>query len=291
MIAALVCSLVLAQPPVQPAAPVKKETPSRQPGKREAISPGKPAPDKSDPDRVNPGKGENTRPSAALVDFPHPLISEVLYAVPTGVWGDASKDDLRDANGDEFIEIVNPHDEPIQLAGYRLSDRPSDDPKRKATNLSFTFPRLELKPGQVAVVFNGHGATWAGPVGDSGRAPEKPDERFANGFVFTMRVTSERSGLANAADLVLLTAPDGTKVHCITWGDAKPIPGARLVEAAPLVSGRQSGSVARRGPKSSLEAHPEIEGGRFSPGFPWIVDPRPTEAPEDGLPAERPRKK
>ncbi|MBL9031301.1 MAG: lamin tail domain-containing protein [Phycisphaerae bacterium] len=263
---------IVAQPPAP--------TPDKAPAKRPAPRPPTAAdPSKVAPDKANPPKPE--RPSSALVEFPHPLITEILYAVPTGVWGDANKDDLRDANGDEFIELVNPHDEPIQLAGYRLSDRPSDSPERKGNTLSFAFPRLELKPGQVVVVFNGHGAIWSGPVGDSSRAPEGPHEKFSNAYVFTMRVATERAGLANAGDLVLLTAPDGTKVQCVTWGDTKPIPGAKVVETAPLVSGRNSGSVARRGPKSPLQTHPEVDGVRFSPGFAWIIDPRPSVAPAD----------
>src|SRR5205823_6103778 len=56
------------------------------------------------------------------VPFPHPLISEVLYAVPSGERGDANADGKRDAVGDEFIELVNPHDRPIQLKGYTLMD-------------------------------------------------------------------------------------------------------------------------------------------------------------------------
>lgn len=60
--------------------------------------------------------------TAGKVAFPHPLISEVLYAVPSGKNGDANKDGVRSATGDEFIELVNPHDKPIELEGYRLSD-------------------------------------------------------------------------------------------------------------------------------------------------------------------------
>src|SRR5437870_5538652 len=47
--------------------------------------------------------------------FPHPLITEILYAVPSGERGDANADGTRDAVGDEFIELTNPHDKPIQL--------------------------------------------------------------------------------------------------------------------------------------------------------------------------------
>lgn len=66
------------------------------------------------------------QPAAAApahgVPFPHPLITEVLFNVPKGAAGDANGDGTRDAVGDEFVELINPHDKPIQLKGYVLSD-------------------------------------------------------------------------------------------------------------------------------------------------------------------------
>lgn len=56
------------------------------------------------------------------VPFPHPLITEVLFNVPSGARGDANGDGTRDAVGDEFVELINPHDKPIQLQGYVLTD-------------------------------------------------------------------------------------------------------------------------------------------------------------------------
>ena len=50
------------------------------------------------------------------VPYPHPMITEVLFAVPTGDGGDASGDGSRHVSGDEFIELVNPHDKAIQVA-------------------------------------------------------------------------------------------------------------------------------------------------------------------------------
>jgi hypothetical protein len=69
----------------------------------------------------------------------HPTITEVLYAVPTSE-GDASGDGTRDAVGDEFVELVNATDAPIQLKGYRLSDRNDASPDRKG-GWSFRVPR------------------------------------------------------------------------------------------------------------------------------------------------------
>jgi len=60
--------------------------------------------------------------ASTLVAFPHPLITEVLFNVPPGASGDADNDGIRSATGDEFVELVNPHDTPISLKGYILTD-------------------------------------------------------------------------------------------------------------------------------------------------------------------------
>src|SRR5688572_23128427 len=153
-------------------------------------------------------------PPPPLLDYPHPLITEILYAVPTGAAGDANKDGARDACGDEFIELTNPHDRPIQLQGYMLTDR---NPGK--AGLRFVFPSLELAPGQTVIIFNGCNQTWAGPVGDSSRAPEAPHDRFHGAFVFTMRAASSRIGFANGGDYLLLTSPGNEPIHLITWGE------------------------------------------------------------------------
>src|SRR5687768_184922 len=51
-----------------------------------------------------------TPPPAAPVPFPHPLITEVLYAVPNTPGSDANQDGTRHVAGDEFVELINPHD-------------------------------------------------------------------------------------------------------------------------------------------------------------------------------------
>jgi len=75
-----------------------------------------------------------------------PIITEVLYAVPT-YEGDANRDGERNATGDEFIELTNPHDTPIQLRGYTLTDRNAPDKGQ----MKFVFPTLTLEPGEVVV--------------------------------------------------------------------------------------------------------------------------------------------
>lgn len=171
-------------------------------------------------------------PPASPADAPaaprDPLITEVLYAVPT-YEGDANRDGRRSATGDEFIELVNPFDTPIQLRGYTLTDRNPPDQGQ----MRFEFPTLTLKPGEVVVVFNGLDARWKGPVGDDRRAPPAPNELFHDAWVLTMHNDSSLTGLANGGDWVLLTAPDGRIVSCLRWGrtaEYPPINDERLVE-------------------------------------------------------------
>lgn len=217
-------------------------------------------------------------PPTPPVAYPHPLITEVLFAVPTekSAGGDlsrcdASKDGSRDATGDEFVELVNPHDRPIDLKGYRLRDSAAatDDGKARAggkkpaPGVDFVFPALTLGPGEVVVVFNGHKQKWAGPVGDSLKAPVTRNDRFDNAWIFTMRAASSRAGFSNGGDFVLLSAPDGTPVERVRWGAG----GGGIRRDAPLIEdapSTSSGSVQRQG--AAFVAHREIDGLPFSPG-------------------------
>ena len=238
---------------------------------------------------------------SALVPAPHPLITEVLAAVPSGPRGDANGDGTRDAIGDEFIELVNPHDKPIQLKGYMLVDsdgwapgaakpgigakptpgaKPSDkpaattpddkptspqtskphDPGTDSTRaeVRFIFPEMELKPGQVVVVFNGYHQKFTGPVGDAAKAPTGPNEKFHDAMVFTMKNESPYAALANEADFVLLVAPDGKPIHVVKWGKASKNPPKEtlLTEEAPA----SIGSVQREGVHGKLVAHKDLKG-------------------------------
>ncbi len=111
LISVLACSLV--------------QTPVQTPPEPEAPKP-------SDPPAAEPAP-------KTLVPLPHPLITEVLYAVPTGDTGDANGDGKRSATGDEFVEIVNPHDKPIDLRGYVIADKSMGKPGA----LKFVFPRVQ----------------------------------------------------------------------------------------------------------------------------------------------------
>jgi hypothetical protein len=221
------------------------------------------------PASVAPAKSEPTAdPAKPLVAFPHPLITEVLYNVPTCDNGDANKDGTRQVAGDEFVEVINPHDKPIDLRGYTISDMTAHEKtaggKPKSNAIRWSFPPLTLKPGEVAVVFNGNASTIPGAVGDSSAAAKKND-KFHDAYVFTMRQPSDKVGFANTADWVLLTAPDGKPVQLIKWGEPRvKVPeGVMLIEEAPAA---RNASIQRTSANGALATHPSDGKSAFSPG-------------------------
>ncbi|HYD01856.1 MAG TPA: lamin tail domain-containing protein [Phycisphaerales bacterium] len=226
-------------------------------------------------------------PAKPLLPFPHPLITEVLYNVPTGDLGDANRDGTRQVAGDEFVELVNPHDKPINLGGYTLSDMTAQEKtgggKPKSGAIHWTFPPLMLKPGQAVVVFNGHASTIAGPLGDSSGAPPKGNDAFKGATVFSMRQPTDRVGFANTADWVMLSAPGGRPVHIIKWGEprVKPPADVLLVEDAPTA---RNGSIQRTAANGPLAAHPNDAGAAYSPGF--FAMPTPAEPAIEKEPAK-----
>lgn len=190
------------------------------------------------------------------VPWPHPLITEVLYAVPTK-GGDANGDGERQTTGDEFVELINPHDRPIRIGGYTLHD----SAKPGKGQFRVTLPALELKPGQVLVVFNGYEAPVPGEsdglVGDPATPPRKQHPAFGNAWVVNARATSTRAGFSNAGDSLTLLDPRDRPVQCIVWGEAETPKGIDastcLIERAPETS---DASVQRRGLDGGFVEHP-----------------------------------
>lgn len=224
-----------------------------------------------------PTPGPDRQPAVA---FPHPLIIEILFAVPPGLEGDASKDGARSATGDEFVALVNPHDKPIQLAGYTLSDANT----RRKGQWGFTCPPLELKPGQVVVVFNGFETSIKGPYGTEA-APAGPNPDFHNARVFSMALKNGYAALGNTADCVTLAAPDERLVQRVRWGelkgDSEPKGQAALEDEAPVSS---RGSVVREGAGKAarFRPHADLDKRDFDPGR-WPIA-TPTSADGPGAP-------
>ncbi len=203
--------------------------------------------------------------AANPIPFPHPQITEVLFNVPAGDAGDASADGTRDATGDEFIEIANPFDKPINLKGYVLSSRLSSPAKDTAKGVRFAFPECELPAHGVAVVFNGFGHAPPGPVGTEQQPPPGPNERFAGALVFVTPAGAKHRALSNAGDFILLTAPDGAPVDVVTWGEPQPGPPKAALRTE-TVPANPKGSVQRLEPDAPMEPHAAIDAKPFSPG-------------------------
>jgi hypothetical protein len=268
---AAICAIVI--PAYAGLEPPTDSGPGKEVKPPAARPPGQPAPPVSpapagDHPAAEPAKADQPRKEADAappVAFPHPLITEILYAVPHGPEGDANLDATRDAAADEFVEIVNPHAKPIQLFGYTITDR---NPEKKG-QFKFTFPVFELPPGGVVVVFNGCEATWsgAGPIGDAQKAPAGPNGAFNNAHIFTARAASSRISFANAGDFVLLSDPSSQPIQCVSWGTFKEeIPEAALLETAPVATrasvqrGTLAGGFAVH---KAAEQEPKVA---FSPG-------------------------
>ncbi len=211
-----------------------------------------------------------------VVDEPHPLITEVLFRVPPGDEGDAFPDGTRDASGDEFVELYNPHKRAIDLQGYTISDRN----RGGQGEVVFTFPRFRLEPGETVVVFNGHGQKNAG-LGRDERAPTAKHDELGC-YVFTIGNESRFSAFSNSGDWVLLSDPEDNPVHVVHWGEfEKALPSATLVESV-LSSG--DGSACRWYPGGPMAPHTQVDGRMMSPGeFP--VGPTPEEAASMAMPS------
>jgi len=217
------------------------------------------------------------------VAFPHPLMTEVLFAVPTGMEGDANKDGKRQVSGDEFVELVNPHDRAIDLRGYTITDGSANT----KTQLRFTFPAMLLPAHAIVVVFNGHDSKIPGLVGDAKGAPAGVNDSFSRAAVFSVRVQSSRVSFSNAGDAACLKAPDGKLVQRVRWGKADEKAGGTgfaLDELAPVTS---KGSVQRDGigKDAAWKVHSEFDGSAFSPG---LFAPLQSQAPATPPPPPAP---
>ncbi|MBL8764789.1 MAG: lamin tail domain-containing protein [Phycisphaerae bacterium] len=252
---------------------------SSQPEKKPAPTPNRtPAAPARTPESAAPEAAPPAKPAPPLLPFPHPVITEVLYAVPTGLRGDASGDGNRAVAGDEFVEIWNPHDRPINLKGYVITD----GNEAQKGQFKFVFPSCELRPGQCAVVFNGDESKWESNIGDATRAAG-PNEKFAGALVFTAKNTSSRTAFNNTADMVLLSDPAGKGLEAISWGGAK-LPAGRsftINEDVPVTNAQAS--VQRKAPGGPFIAHADLDGKPFSPGVfgpAAAANPAPTPTPD-----------
>jgi hypothetical protein len=121
------------------------------------------------------------------------VIHEVLARVPDGEAGDASGDGVRDAYGDEFVEVVNAGSRRVELGGVALLN---------GERAKHTFEAQCLAPGEAAVVFGG--VVGAGP--------------WAAGV--TVIRAQARLGLSNSAGAVGLRGADGALLGRFVYSDS-----------------------------------------------------------------------
>lgn len=163
------------------------------------------------------------------------MFTEILADPPRGDSGDANRDGVRDAQGDEFVEIVNTSDSPIYLDGWTLGD--AHDPDRHV------FPLAEaLAPGEVLLVFGG-----GIPTGDFHGA--------------RVQWTDGSLGLSNDGDVLTLRDAEGEIVLQFSWGDCDGQTRAGDHFEGDLGLGRS----IERAPREGTVWSP-TEGALFTPG-------------------------
>jgi len=205
-------------------------------------------------------------PGAGEVPPPHPVITELFFhGLSRMMGGDTNLDGRRSATGDEFVELINPHDEPIDIGGYQILDGQPNPEYR----LTWTFPDLTLEPGDRVVVFNGFRQDEIpGADGTADRAPRMKNPHFGDAWVFSMRVVEPWRAFTNQADFCLLRAPDGTRVEVIAWGrnpEVAMTPPTDAIRSA-VVATEPTGSYQRLEPFGPLMPHKDIDDRLYSPG-------------------------
>lgn len=123
------------------------------------------------------------------------VINEVLYDPPSGSSGDANGDGTRSASADEFVELVNVSNIPLDLSGVTLwDDENLNDPSASTFGIpNHTVPSGTIvAPNQALVVFGG-----GTPTG-------------AFGGAVVQASTSGNLNLNNAGDILFLQDAGGT---------------------------------------------------------------------------------
>jgi len=123
------------------------------------------------------------------------IITEIMFDVPADTLGDANGDGIRGSHSDEFVELYNKGNSPIDLSAYQIVEREGIP--------VFTFPvGATLNPGEFAVVFGAVGTKGYGsniPSGTLLFAVHENDDNndgFDNG--------AGKSNFSNSSDRVMI---------------------------------------------------------------------------------------
>ncbi|MFL6216274.1 MAG: lamin tail domain-containing protein [Blastocatellia bacterium] len=186
-------------------------------------------------------------------------INEYLADPPDGLAGDANGDGVRDSSDDEFIEVVNRTDMPINIGGYALRDTDA---------VRFTFPAGTILPAnEAAVVFGG-----GNPTGEFGNAA-------ANGLVFTAGTLS----LNNAGDTISLLGPASQVIESITYGSSEGGANQSINRNPELIGTSFLQHSSMTGSNGRL-----FSPGTFVTGAAFTVGPRLTDIQPDHAPRNSP---
>jgi len=155
---------------------------------------------------VSDGAGGTVAGRASLEVRVPVVLNEILADVPPddpathAVEGDANRDGLRNSVDDEFIELFNPSQSPVDISGIVIAD---------ATARRFTFPQGTILEARAPLVVFGGGT------------PPRADPAFGGSSIFT----AASLGLNDAGDSVSLKLPSGSSEVTITshsYGTAAP---------------------------------------------------------------------
>lgn len=201
----------------------------------------------------------------APIPYPHPVITEILYDVPTrALGGDANQDGEWTSLGEQFVELLNPHDEAIELGGYSISDTHRED----RYHYRFVIPDgTLLEPGQTLLIFNGFRQTeqMPAPYGDKRTPCSEPNEAFHGAIVYSVKNLTSTRAFSTQGDICALRDPNGNVVELIEWGSPiGPVPDEAMRRTRLPVD--VAFSFQRLGPWNAMLPHIDIDGERYSPG-------------------------
>ncbi|MDT7808493.1 MAG: uncharacterized protein QOJ70_2306 [Acidobacteriota bacterium] len=169
------------------------------------------------------------------------VINEVLADPPDGLAGDANHDGTRSGTDDEFVEMVNGSDDPLDLSGWTLRTRAHGG---TSESVRHTFPAgSALPPGEALALFGGGNFDTADPF-------------FGGALV--ARASSGSLSLTNTGLTILVRDGSGNLVTQFAYGTAGDNFGGDSVDQSATRSPDITGAFVRHTSANSAR--------RFSPG-------------------------
>ncbi|MDD8042480.1 MAG: lamin tail domain-containing protein [Verrucomicrobiota bacterium] len=155
------------------------------------------------------------RPMVHAAQAPEPgalTITEVLFDPPNDLPGDANRDGVRHTTQDEFIELQNTTDEPLDLSGVWITDIAVEPAGGKG---AFEIPQGTILPAHQALVLFGGGT----PPGNCSDGQPNPHFGLSQVWVGTGRIGN---GLGNTEDHIRILATDRSTLLAELAYDGSP---------------------------------------------------------------------